>query len=268
MRRAILASTSAGLLALAPGAAGAVWAQRQYPSPKQLAAARGYASGRPGSVAFAVIGPKGGARGAGLRTQFSSASVSKALLLAAYLHSHKGKIDAATRSQLATMVQASDNRAADAIYAIVGDSGLEAVARRAGMRDFEPTPGFWGGARITAADMARFFFRLDHNLAGPHLAYGKHLLATVIGEERWGIPNAARRGWRVWFKGGWRPATEKENSSGPVSHQAALLRYRNGVEIAICVLTDEVPGEGYTTIEEIARRLIHPPPRPDRWPST
>ena len=249
---------------------GAGWGQRTYPSAKQLASAREYAAGRSSSVAFAVIGPGAGARGIGVDTQFSSASVSKALLLAGYLRSHKGEIDAGTRSQLEAMVTASDNSAADAIYAIVGDEGMERVAQRAGMDDFEATPGFWGGVQITAADMARFFFRLDHNLAGPHRRYGKRLLASVIEPERWGIPVAAGKGWRIWFKGGWRPGGDEENSSGPVSHQAALLRYRNGVEVAICVLSHEAPGEGggYTTIEGIASRLIDPPPRSGRWPAS
>jgi hypothetical protein len=246
------------------------WAQHTYPSAKQLAAARDFAASRSGSVAFAVIGPGAGTRGVDVHTQFSSASVSKALLLAGYLRSHPREIDAGTRSQLEAMVQASDNSAADAIYAIVGDEGLERVAQRAGMDDFEATPGFWGGVKITAADTARFFYRLDHNLAGPHRRYGRRLLATVIEPERWGIPAVAVKGWRVWFKGGWRPGGVEENSSGPVSHQAGLLRHRNGVELAICVLSDEAPGEGggYTTIEGIASRLIDPPPRSGRWPAS
>ena len=104
------------------------------------------------------------------------------------------------------MITYSDNRAADAVYAQVGDEGLEEVARRAGMRDFEPTPGFWGGDQVTAADLARFFFRLEANLPGPHRAYAKGLLARITPVERWGIPQAIGHGWSVWFKGGWRPA--------------------------------------------------------------
>jgi len=273
MRRApllVLLTIAPAMLVSAPASARAAWGQGPYPAPKRVAAAKSFAAGRSGSVSFAVIGPDGDARGIGMKTQYSSASVSKALLLAAYLHAHKGKIDAATKGELAAMVTASDNSAADAIYARVGDAGLEGAARRAGMHDFDPTPGFWGGAKITALDMAKFFHRLDHNLAGPHRDYGKHLLASIIEPERWGIPQGAGHGWKVWFKGGWRPGGEAENSSGAVSHQAALLRYRNGVEVSICVLTDETPGEGggYTTIEGIASRLLHPPPPPRRWTPT
>ena len=91
---------------------------------------------------------------------------------------------------------------------------------------------------------------------------------SITEEQRWGIPQAAGRGWRIWFKGGWRPI-EAEETSGPVTHQAALLRYRTGQELALAILTDEVPGAsgGYAAIEGIARALLRPPPRgPGRWP--
>jgi hypothetical protein len=234
-----------------------------YPSQSQVRSAKRFAAGRPGSVSFAVIGPFRATtklRGQAQRAQFSSASVTKAMLLAAYLRSHK-KLSAEAKGLLRPMITLSDNDAAGAIYAQVGDEGLKRVARRAGMRDFEPTPGFWGGAQITAADMARFFFRLEDNLGKRHQRFGMKLLASIVSFERWGIPDGAGGGWSVWFKGGWRPGGE-DHSSGAVSHQAALLRYRDGTRIAIAVLTDETPGEGegYGTIEGIAGRLTHPAP--------
>lgn len=235
-----------------------------YPSRAQIRDAKRFARGRGGSVSFAVIGPHGktGAlHGRAARMRYSSASVSKAMLLAGYLRAHK-QIGAAAKGELRSMITVSDNDAADAIYAPVGDQGLRKVARRAGMRDFEPAPGFWGGAQITAADMARFFYRLEENLGRRHRRFGLKLLASVVSYERWGIPAGAGRGWSVWFKGGWRPGGS-ENSSGAVSHQAALLRYRDGTRVAIAVLTNQTPGEGagYSTIEGIAKRLLNPPPR-------
>lgn len=129
------------------------------------------------------------------------------------------------------------------------------------MSDFEPTPGFWGGDRITASDMARFFYRLDANLPRRHRAYGKRLLARITPVERWGIPQAIGRGWTIWFKGGWRPPGGQHNS-GPVTHQAALLEHRRGERVALAVLTDEAPwgGGGFEAIEGVARRLFSSPP--------
>lgn len=235
-----------------------------YPSPAQVRSAKRFARGSGGSVSFAVIGPDGKTTALHGRTphlQYSSASVSKSMLLAGYLRSHE-QISAAVKGELRAMITISDNDAAGAIYATVGDEGLRKVARRAGMRDFEPTPGFWGGAQITAADMARFFYRLEENLGRRHRRYGLKLLASIVSYERWGIPAGAGRGWTVWFKGGWRPGGT--GSSGPVSHQAALLRYRDGTRVALAVLTNQTPGEGagYSTIEGIAKRLLNPPPRP------
>jgi hypothetical protein len=240
-----------------------VWPRASYPPPSAIRSAQRFAAGL-GDVSFAVIDRSIGLRGYDYDSQYSSASVSKALLLAAELRRLDRDdlpLDSGARALLEPMVTYSDNGAADAVYAQVGDAGLAEVAERAGMRDFEPTPGFWGGDQITAADMARFFFRLDQNLPARHRAYGKRLLAGIIPSERWGIPEALGGGWSIWFKGGWRPPGGEENS-GQVTHQAALLVHRRGERAALAVLTDEAPwgGGGFQAIEGVARRLFSSPP--------
>jgi hypothetical protein len=248
------------------GRGGKVWPRDSYPPSRAIRRAQEFAASR-GDVSFAVIDDSIGLRGYDQDRQFSSASVSKALLLAAELRrlDREGlPLDDATKSLLEPMITYSDNRAADAVYAQVGDEGLEEVAQRAGMEDFEATPGFWGGDQVTAADLARFFFRLEANLPGPHRAYAKGLLERITPVERWGIPQAIGHGWSVWFKGGWRPAGQ-EDTSGAVTHQAALLVHRGGERVALAVLTDETPGDvtGFGAIEGITARLLAAPP-PDR----
>jgi beta-lactamase class A len=246
-----------------------VWPRAVYPPPGAVRSAQHFAAAR-GDVSFAVIDRSLGLRGYDYDRQFSSASVTKALLLAAELRRLAREdlpLDAGTRGLLEPMITYSDNRAADSVYAEVGDEGLEEVAERAGMRDFETTPGFWGGDQITAADMARFFYRLDANLAGPYRAYGKRLLARIAPVERWGIPEAIGGGWSIWFKGGWRPPGGEHNS-GPVTHQAALLEHRRGERLALAVLTAEAPwgGGGFEMIEGVARRLLSSlPPYRGGW---
>jgi hypothetical protein len=254
-----------------PGEAKRTWPRIPYPPPRAIRRAEEFAESR-GDVSFAVIDASIGLRGYDADRQFSSASISKALLLAAELRRLDRDhlpFDSETRELLEPMVTYSDNRAADAIYAQVGDEGLEEVARRAGMRDFEATPGFWGGDQITAADMAGFFYRLEANLPGPHRAYAKRLLAEIAPVERWGIPQVLGHGWSVWFKGGWRPAGQ-EHTSGAVTHQAALLVHRGGERLALAVLTDEPPGDegGFVAIEGITERLLAtPPPGRRGWPA-
>jgi hypothetical protein len=249
------------------GPTATAWPRVTYPSSGAVREAQRFAADW-GDVSFAVIDARGGLRGYEPDRQYSSASASKALLLAAELRRLKEEgepLDSGTKSLLDSMITYSDNDAGGGVYARVGDAGLEEVAERAGMRDFEVDPGFWGGAQITAADMARFYYRLERNLVGRYRDYGMALLANITSSQRWGIPAAADGGWRVWFKGGWRPSG-KEGTTGPVTHQAALLVHPRGQRLGLAVLSNEAPGEGgFSAIEGIAERLLAKPPRFRRW---
>ena len=245
-----------------------VWPRAVYPPPRAVRSAQ-YLAASAGDVSFAVIDRSLGLRGYDYNRRFSSASVSKALLLAAELRRLRRQglpLDSGTKALLEPMITYSDNSAADAIYTRVGDEGLEEVAERAGMGSFQPVPGYWGGDQITAADMARFFYRLEANLPAPHRRYAMGLLSRITPVERWGVPQAAGHGWSLWFKGGWRPPGEEENS-GPVTHQAALLEHRRGERVALAVLTNEAPGgSSYAIVQGIAERLLsRPPPYRGGW---
>ena len=271
-RRSYAVVLAAAALASTPFADGASendargWPPDPYPGRAAVNEARAFAARAPGTIAFAVIDADRGLRGLDENRAYSSASVSKALLLAAELRSDaEGEIDAETRTLLEAMIRYSDNDAASSIYARVGDAGLSDVAERTGMRDFEPISGYWGGSQVTAADLARFFFRLDHALPRRHRRFGERLLATITAAQRWGIPAATPRRWTVYFKGGWRP-TATEETSGPVTHQAALLRDRNGRRLGLAILTDLSPGgTSYEVLEGITARLLAEPPQPRRW---
>jgi beta-lactamase class A len=246
------------------------WPRDPYPGERAVREAREFAADAAGTVSFAVIDGDGGVRGLDEDDQFSSASVSKVLLLAAELRSLRDEgteLDDGTRSLLESMITYSDNDAASSIYARVGDGGMEAAADLAGMDSFEVTPGYWGGAQVTAADLARFFFRLNRNLVGPDGDDAREMLAEITESQRWGIPQGAPRGWEVYFKGGWRPAGTTE-TSGSVTHQAALLRHRDGQRVGLAILTDNPPGStAYSVLSGITRRLLDEPPPPSRWPA-
>jgi hypothetical protein len=223
--------------------------------------ARRFADSRAGSVSFALVDSRGEMHSDAPNQAYVSASVVKALLLAAELRrlaADAAPLDRATRETLRAMITYSDNDAADAIYSRVGDAGLIDVAARAGMEDFS-VAGYWANAQVTAGDMARFFWRLDRTFAGPHREFAKGLLGSVVEEQRWGIPAAAGEGWSVRFKGGWR-ATE----FGQLVHQGAELR-RGGERISIAVLTDAQPSQAYAqeTIRGVSDRLLGRLTRPD-----
>ena len=48
--------------------------------------------------------------------------------------------------------------------------------------------------------MARFMAGLDTALAGPHAEFASQLLASIVPEQRWGIPAALGDRWRIQFK--------------------------------------------------------------------
>jgi hypothetical protein len=229
--------------------------------PGGVRAARRFARARAGTVSFAVIGGGTGLRGLRQGRHQPSASLSKAMVLAAVLRAARDRpLTGAERALLGPMVTRSDNDAAIAAYALVGPPGMLDVARAAGMRSFVDV-GHWSDAQVTAADQARLFWRLDHVLPPRHRAYARRLLAGIVPPQRWGLaPVAERRGLRVLFKGGWRRG---------LTHQAARLE-RGGRHAALAVLIAGGPKGAYdrATIAGIARRVLAGGPRhPPRIPS-
>ncbi len=236
-------------------AADSVSAPPAVPAAASIRRAWRYARARGGEVSIAVVDTEGRLRGRRAGRRYVSASIVKAMVLVAELRRLRRErlpIDGETEELLRAMITASDNDAADVIYSRSGDAGLEEVARLVGMRRVQ-LGGHWTATQVTAADMARFFARL-RGLVGPHhRRLALRLLASVIEEQRWGLPRAAA-GWHVHFKGGWRAT-----GSGELVHQGAWLRGPKG-GLAIAVLTDGQPSQLYAihTVRGIADRLLAP----------
>ncbi len=226
-----------------------------WPAEGAAAEAQRIAESRSGVIAFAAIGPGGKSMGFEPDRQFYSASISKSMLLVAELRrlaAEEMRLDAATKSLLEQMITLSDNDAADAIYARVGDAGLNDVAKAAEMSHFAGDAGHWSNVKVTAADMALFMFELDELLDLPFGGQGSEMLASVTPTQQWGIPQAAPEGAVVRLKGGWRPT-----DAGHLVHQAARVDV-GGESYSIAVLTDGNPSQiyGEDTIRLIAAQLL------------
>ena len=213
-----------------------------------------FLAGRAGSGSFAAVDEHGRVHGHRRGVQYSSASLVKAMLLVAYLDRKDVRHRAlrpSERGLLGPMIRVSDNDAATAIYARVGEGGLNRLAHRARMRRFASNP-VWGGCQVTARDQARFFSRIRSLLPRRHRGYGLGLLRRIVSYERWGIPHSAPPGWRLYFKGGWF-----RDDDGWRVHQAALLR-KGKRRISIAVLTRGSPTVGYgaATIAGVTKRLL------------
>lgn len=227
-----------------------------FPGPGAVARAASYLRGRAGRTAFAVVDSEGRMSGMHVHSTFVSASVVKAMLLVAYLRRlhQRGQhyVDSYSNSFLYPMINVSDNSAATTTWSIVGDGGLYAVAHAAHMTDFSIS-GIWANAQISAADQAKFFFAMDSLLPGEFVSYARRLLSTIAGYESWGIPAVARpRGYRVFFKGGWRGT-----GLGQLVHQVARLEgHRRTFSIAVMTDGDPSMGYGIDTIQGVTARLL------------
>jgi hypothetical protein len=224
------------------------------PTSRQVANADAFARERQGLVSFAVVDTNGKLYCHDCRRRHVAASLVKPMLLLAYLDrlsaGHR-PLTASDRTELAAMIRVSDNDAADAVYARVGDAGLHRVAQRAGMQRFD-VHGYWANAQLTAADQALFFARLDELVPPAFRMYVRRLLSSVVPPQSWGIPQVSRPRWRTYFKGGWR-----STSQGQLVHQAARLK-RGPLSASIAVLTDGNPSHEYgvETVRRIAERLL------------
>jgi hypothetical protein len=156
------------------------------------------------------------------------------------------------------MITQSDNNAATEVRGIVGNSGLQALANRVGMRHFA-TAVIWGETQITAADQTKFFLHIERYIAPRHRAYAMRLLAGIVPSERWGVAEVAPRGWSLYFKGGWGYGT------GLLDHQVALLT-RGCARVSVAVLTmyDGSHTYGKDTLKALFARLLRGLPTPPR----
>jgi hypothetical protein len=253
MRARPLAGACAAALVLLAVVADATSAAdaRPYPWATRVASANAYARARSGRVAFAVVDPSGRVRGRNIHERHRSASVVKAMFLVAYLNQRNVRGRALGRRDkalLKPMITRSDNGAATRVRNIVGNGALVRLARRVGMKDFA-TASAWGSTQISPYDQTRLFWGIDSYIPRRHRAYARKLFASVIPSQRWGLPRAQPRGWRILFKGGWLPPR--------VVNQVGLYQ-RGDTRIAVAVFTDGDPSFGYGigTIVGVSRRLL------------
>jgi beta-lactamase class A len=214
--------------------------------------ARAWALKRSGQVSFAVRTEKDFWAFRPDRV-VHSASVIKAMFMVAYLnrtHVRDRPLSSKARALLSAMIRRSDNKAATTIRNTVGDAALVALARRAHMTRFFPTP-IWGLSHITARDQTRLFLRIETLIPKRHRATAMTLLRTIVPEQRWGIARARPSKWKIYFKGGWGSGT------GLVDHQVAQLR-RGDLRVSIAILTTGNPNHEYAkaTLQGVAKRLL------------
>jgi len=212
-----------------------------------------YALSRTGVIAFAV------------RTRshywgwydtriYPSASVLKPMLMVAYLRRPDVRdrdLTADERGTIEPMIRWSDNNAADRMFNMVGEQGLDQLALDAHMEHFSPSYPIWGNSQIDAQDQTEFFLYIDKLIPPRHRAYAMNLLETIVPWQRWGVGQVQPPGWRLFFKGGWGSGT------GRVDHQVALLTHgHTRVSVAVLTMDDGSHPYGQETLQGMFARLL------------
>ena len=189
-------------------------------------------------------------------THFSSASIVKAIILAALLRWHQQTgtpLSSWENDEATLMITQSDNDAATDLWDEVGMRSLQHFLDLAKMDQTRlGEDGYWGLTQVTAHDemlLLELLTRPNSVLTAASRAYQLGLMARVISSQRWGTPAGAPSGVTVHVKNGWLP----DSSGWHVNSIGAFTgKDRNYL---IAVLTDENPSEqeGIDTIEAVAR---------------
>lgn len=227
-----------------------------FPRKKAIDAAFAWAGERSGDVAVAVVDTNGTVSGYREHCTFQAASLAKAILLVASLRRDPTP-DPATEATLTKMIEESDNGSAYTIFSGVGVKGMRAVAKVAGMVDYEQGAG-WVDTRVSAADQASFFYDYESHVPKAGRSLARRLLAGITEMQRWGIPAASGpAGWKTYHKSGWLGLDNR------LMVQAAWLE-KGKKRWALAVMTDDNPDRsyGWDTQKGVAGLLLGEEPTP------
>jgi len=190
---------------------------------------------------------------------FDSASVVKAIILAALLRWHQETnkpLSTKDKHEATLMITQSDNDAATYLWDEVGMSRLQHLLNLAKMSQTElGQDGYWGLTQITAHDemlLLRLLTASNTVLNSSARSYELGLMSQVVSYQRWGTPAGAPSYVTVHVKNGWLP----DNTGWHINSIGAFTG--DGRNYMMAVLTDDNPTESYgiNTIQAVAR-LVH-----------
>ena len=196
---------------------------------------------------------------AGSDRHFASASIVKAIILAALLRWHQEAglpLSPEEQGQATLMITQSDNDAATYLWNEVGMSRLQHFLDLAQMSETQlGQDGYWGLTQVTAHDemlLLRLLTTANSVLSASSRSYQLGLMARVISWQRWGTPAGAPSDVTVHVKNGWLP----DGTGWHINSIGAFTGKNKNYLIA--VLTDADPSEQYgiDTIQAVAQ-VVH-----------
>ena len=270
------AASSAAVPASSPPAPSASSARTSTapprPTPAQLraraaAAVDRLAAEQPrGSISVAAVNTDTGRSfTAGQRSGMWTASAYKLFVLETLLWQRHGPLTGYEAAEAEPMIENSDNKAGYSLFLDAGgNAGLEAAARRFGMRRTVPGASDPTFTRTSAAD----FLILARNLVVKHSPltpsarkYALALMADVEADQRWGVSAAADKDSRFYNKNGWL-SIDDDNGPGETDDgrwavtSVGIIRCDHQ-QVLMAVFTQHQPdmGTGVKLVEKLARTI-------------
>jgi hypothetical protein len=220
------------------------------------------AAGRPAnSVSLAALDATTGLRvGWGAGTGMTTASVFKLLLLEGYLLQNQDRGQEpgeGAHDALTSMVEASDNDAADQVYAALGgDSGVASDLKRLGLSATALGPrDQWGLSTTGAPDQLTALVDLvspQSPLSSSSRAYALGLMGAVEADQRWGVGAAADPGTDFANKNGWLNLDD-DGGRWVVSSVGVVVVGGHQVLLAVLTQHDADLADGTDLVESLSR---------------
>jgi beta-lactamase class A len=191
--------------------------------------------------------------------EFITASIAKADILSTLLYQSQSQGGLSNREQklATTMIEKSDNGAADDLYDDAGGaSEIDAANQAFGLVDTTVgTDGYWGLTTTTADDQIRLLrqiFTAQSTLSPASRSYIQGLMGGVEPDEAWGVPAVADEGTSFAVKNGWLPDPTTHlweiNSIGEVTHDGQLML------IAVLSTDNDNYADGIALVQEVASK--------------
>jgi beta-lactamase class A len=220
-----------------------------------------YVASMGGTAGFAVYDvTRGSSYGHNQQMPFIMGSSSKIVIMLTLLSETEAQgrePNGNEMSLLTTMIENSDNHAAQALFDEEGGApAMAAFLRRAGVVGIQPNPNGWGYSTTTPRAMAHLLTLLYRRqvLSAHDRALALSLMKRIESDQRIGVGTTAPAGATVALKDGWVPGPDGLwvfNSSGIVfaSHDTYI--------IAVYTHDDSSLGTGWAIAERIAGSVAH-----------
>ena len=186
------------------------------------------------TVGFAIYGSNGHMLGGENETSENyGGSITKSMLLVAYLRqTGDGVLTPEAQDELESMIEVSDNDAADWVYAHLTspNSAVLDVASSVGMTGFQldtSDPVYvLGQSHVTANDLARLFADIGGLMPAAQRSFGMGLLSHLASADQVGLLQAGLPG-VVYSKEGWKPEPDGLEGAPYIVNQAGQFS-KNG----------------------------------------